>query len=83
MLHHERVYLLQIKNTSWHKKIWCAHDEAVHILYRLLPLSILVKQLPPYTIDCRTQIAIISWNMFKAASLSYYLIVTMKILELL
>ena len=29
-------------------------DEAVHILYKPLPLSVWMKQLPPYTIGCKT-----------------------------
>ena len=55
-------------------------DEAVHILYKPLPLSFWMKQLPPYTIGCKTQIALIFKNIFKAASLSCYLIVIAKIL---
>ena len=58
-------------------------DEAVHILYKLLPLSVWMKQLPPYTIVCKTQITLIFKNIFKAASLSSYIIVTAKNLELL
>ena len=42
-----------------------------------------MKQLPPYTIGCKTQIALIFKNIFKAASLSRYIILTVKILELL
>ena len=29
-------------------------DEAVHISYKPLPLSVWTKQLPPYTIGCKT-----------------------------
>ena len=54
-------------------------DEAVHILYKPLSLSVWMKQLPPYTIGCKTQIASIFKNIFKAASLNYYLIVIVKI----
>ena len=39
-----------------------------------------VKQLPPCTIVCKTQIALIFKNIFKAASLSCYLIVIVKML---
>ena len=39
-----------------------------------------MKQLPPYTIGCKTQIALIFKNEFKAASLSCYLIVIVKII---
>ena len=68
---------------SWHKKnIFCAHDQGVYILYKPLPLSIRMKQLPPYTIVCKTQIVLIFWNIFKAASLSSYIIVTIRLLEL-
>ena len=42
-----------------------------------------MKQLPPYTIGCKTQITLIFKNIFKAASLSCYIIATVKILELL
>ena len=55
-------------------------DEAVHILCKPLPLSVWMKQLPPYTIGCKTQIALIFKNIFKAASLSCYLIVIVKII---
>ena len=58
-------------------------DEAVHLLYKLWPLSVWMKQLPPCTIGCKTQITSISQNMFKVASLSCYITVTVKILELL
>ena len=57
-------------------------DEAVHILYKPLPLSVWMKQLPPYTIGFKTQITLIFKNIFKATSLSCYIIVTVKILEL-
>ena len=33
-------------------------DEAVHILYKSLALSIWMKQLPLYTIVCETQVAL-------------------------
>ena len=56
-------------------------DEAVHLLYAPLPLSVWMKQLPPYTIDSKTQITLIFKNIFKAASLSCYITVTVKILE--
>ena len=39
-----------------------------------------MKQLPTYTIGCKTQIALIFKNIFKAASLSCYLIVIVKII---
>ena len=55
-------------------------DEAVHILYKPLSLSVWMKQLPPYTIGFKTQIALIFKNIFKAASLSCYLIVIVKML---
>ena len=42
-----------------------------------------MKQLPPCTIGCKTQIALIFLNIFKLTSLSCYIIATMKILELL
>ena len=58
-------------------------DEAVHILFKPLPLSVLMKQMPPYTIGSKIQIALILKNIFKTASLSCYKIVTLKILELL
>ena len=57
--------------------------EAVHILYKPLTLSVWMKQLPPYTIGCKTQIALIFKNILKTASLSWYIIMTVKILELL
>ena len=41
-----------------------------------------MKQLPPHTIGCKTQIALIFKNVFKAASLSCY-IVKVKLFELL
>ena len=34
-------------------------NEVAHILYKASPLSIWIKQLPPYTIACKTQIALI------------------------
>ena len=42
-----------------------------------------MKQLPPYTIGCKNQIALIFENIFKTASLSCYIIETVKILKLL
>ena len=42
-------------------------DEAVPILQKSLPLSVGMKQLPLYTIGCKTQIALIVVNIFKAA----------------
>ena len=39
--------------------------------------------MPPYTIGCKVPIALIFKNIFKTASLSCYMIVTVKILELL
>ena len=54
--------------------------EAVNILYKLLTLPVWMKQLPPFTIGCKTQIALIFKNIFKEASLSCYLIVIVKIL---
>ena len=47
-------------------------DEDVHLLYKPLPLSVWMKQLPPYTIGCTIQITLISKNIFKLASLSCY-----------
>ena len=58
-------------------------DEAVHILYKPLPLPVWMKQLPPYTIGCKTQITLIFKNIFKAASFCCYITVTVKLLELL
>ena len=55
-------------------------DEAVHILYKSLPLSVWIKQPPPYKLGCKTQIALIFKNIFKAASLSCYLVLIVKIL---
>ena len=49
-------------------------DEAIHILNKPLPQSVWMKQLPPYAIGCKTQIALIFKYIFKAASLSCYLI---------
>ena len=54
--------------------------EVAHILYKPFTLPVWMKQLPPYTISCKTQIALIFKNRFKAASLSCYLIVIVKIL---
>ena len=42
-----------------------------------------MKQLKPRTIACKTQIALIFLNIFKAASLSCYIIVATKIIELM
>ena len=42
-----------------------------------------MKQLPSYTIGCKTQIVLIFKNAFKATSLSCYITVTVKTLELL
>ena len=42
-----------------------------------------MKQLPSYIIGCKTQIVLIFENTFKAASLSSYIIVAVKVLELL
>ena len=58
-------------------------DKAIHILYNPLRLSVWMKQPPPYTIGCKTQIALIFKNIFKAASLSSYITVAVKILQLL
>ena len=49
-------------------------DEAVRILNKPFPLSAWMKQLPPYTIGCKTQIALIFKNIFKVASLNCYLV---------
>ena len=49
-------------------------DETVRILNKPLPLSVWIKQLPPYAIGYQTQIVLIFKNIFKAASLSCYLI---------
>ena len=54
--------------------------EAVHILYKPLTLSVWMKQLPSYTIGCKTQIHLIFKNIFKAPILSYYLNVIVKVL---
>ena len=68
---------------SWHKKkLCCVDDEAARILYKPLALSIWMKQLPPSTTVCKTQIALIFSNILnKTASLSCYVILTAKILE--
>ena len=58
-------------------------DKAIHILYNPLRLSVWMKQPRPYTIGCKTQIALIFKNIFKAASLSSYITVAVKILQLL
>ena len=42
-----------------------------------------MKQLALYTTGSRTQIALIFKNIFKAASLSCYITVTINVLELL
>ena len=42
-----------------------------------------MKQLPSYIIGCKTQIVLIFENTFKAASLSCYIIVTVKVLEVI
>ena len=55
-------------------------DEAVHILYKSLPLSVWMKQPPPYKLGCKTQIALIFKNIFKAARLSCYLIAIVQTL---
>ena len=47
---------------------------------KTFPLSVWMKQLSPYKIGCKTQIALIFKNIFKAASLSCYLIVIVKML---
>ena len=47
--------------------------KAVHILNKPLPLSVWMKQLPPYTVGCKTQITLVFKNMFKAASLSCFI----------
>ena len=49
---------------------------------KLSPVSLTMEGLPE-TIGCKTQIALIFKNIFKAANLSCYIIVTVKILELL
>ena len=54
--------------------------EAVHILYKPLTLSAWMKQLPWYSIVCKTQIALIFKNIFKTAILRYYLNVIVKVL---
>ena len=41
-----------------------------------------MNQLPSYRVDCKTHIVLIFKNVFKVASLSCYIIVTVKILEL-
>ena len=46
-------------------------DEAVYILNKPLPLSVWVKQLPPYTIGCKTQIALVFKDISKAATISF------------
>ena len=58
-------------------------DEALLILCKPLPLSPWMEQLPLYTIGYKTQIALLFQNIFKTASLSCYIIVTVKIIELL
>ena len=62
------------------EKLYCEHDEAAQIIP--LALIIWMKQLPPCTEVCKTQIALMFWNIFEAARLSCYVIVTMKVLEL-
>ena len=42
-----------------------------------------MKQLPPYAIGCKTQIALIFENVFKSASFNHCIILTVNILELL
>ena len=42
-----------------------------------------MKQLPSYATGCKTQTVLIFKNTFKAASLSCYIILIVKILELL
>ena len=42
-----------------------------------------MKQLPSYIIGCKTQIVLIFENTFKTASLSCYIIVTVKVLEVI
>ena len=42
-----------------------------------------MKQLKPCTIGCKTQVALIVWNILKAASLSCYITVATKIIELM
>ena len=68
---------------SQHKKLCCAHAEAAHIIFKHLALPTWMEQLSPCRIGCKTQIDLIFWNIFKAASLSCYITVTMKILELI
>ena len=58
-------------------------DKAIHTSYKFLPLSIWMKQVALDIIDSRTQIALIFKNIFKAASLSCYITLTIKFLELL
>ena len=58
-------------------------DEATHMLYKPRPLPVWMRQLPPYKNGSKNQIALIFKNIFKAASLSFYIIVTVRILELL
>ena len=65
------------------QNLCCAHDKAAHILYSLLAMSIWIKQLQPCTIGCKTQIALIFYNIFNAASMSCSIIATTKILELM
>ena len=48
--------------------------EAAHMLCKPLPLSVWIKQLRPYTRGCKTQITLISKNIFKAPGLSSYMI---------
>ena len=54
--------------------------EAVHMLCKPLPLLVRMKQLPPYTIASKIQITLILKNIFKAPSLSCYLIMIVQIL---
>ena len=50
------------------------------MLCKPLPLLVRMKQLPPYTIASKIQITLILKNIFKAPSLSCYLIVIVQIL---
>ena len=54
--------------------------EAVHILYKTLPLSVWMKQLPTYSISFKNHIVLSFKNIVKTASVSCYLIAIVKTL---
>ena len=54
--------------------------EAAHILYKPLPLSVWMKQLPTYTISFKNHIVLIFKNIVKTVSVSCCLIAIVKTL---